>query len=72
MKIHELARGAICRVPGIDLELEVLDHQPSSTCVRPTGRHVVAWRGDDGEEVRFSTRSKPFSIASSTEVELIK
>jgi len=69
MKISELARGVRCRVPGIDLELEVLEHSASSTRVRPTERTAVILQDRHGEEVRILSRPPAFSVSRETVVE---
>jgi len=71
MKISSLERGAKCRVPGIELELEVLEHSASSTRVRPTERTAVILQDRHGEEVRILSRPPAFSISHGTEVEVL-
>jgi hypothetical protein len=71
VKIYELAKGTICRVTGIELELEVLAQLASSTRVRPTEPAEVTFQVHRGDEVRILVRPAAFSISRMTEVEVV-
>ena len=70
MKIFQCEVGDRVMVPGIYLELEVMAIAPSSVCVRPTERQAVVWLDESGDEVRITTRPKPFTVSRDTIVEV--
>jgi hypothetical protein len=69
VKIWALPSGSICRVLGIELELEVIEHLVSSVLVRPTARHEITFYDDTGDLVSISVRPKAFRVSRETEVE---
>lgn len=71
MKIGEVGIEGVVRVPGIDLELEVIRRTGSGVHVRPRNRRVVSFHDVDGEEVRVFFTAAPFVVAASTEVEVV-
>mgnify|MGYP001589666453 CR=1 FL=1 len=70
MKISELEAGAVCYVPGIDLELEVLGHSASSTRVRPTKTTEVVFMVHRGTEKRVLVRTGSFHVSREIDVEV--
>lgn len=69
MKACDARTGAIVRIPGVDLELEVLLVSSSSVYVRPTRRERRHFTTSHGEPVEIRTRPLPFRIARETIVE---
>lgn len=71
MKISELAPGAICRVAGMELELELLTLNPAGAYVRSPRVVEREFTTGAGELVALRARPRAVLISSNTLVELV-
>lgn len=69
MMISECSAGDVVRIPGIDLELEVLSIGITAALVRPGRKIVRKFETSDGDLVEIRATQRSFGVSLETIVE---